>query len=42
MADLSDAVIFGSALTGDRRAKVTAFATGWGSLCALAALRARR
>ncbi|MFD6922427.1 hypothetical protein ACFV99_19710 [Streptomyces sp. NPDC059944] len=41
-ADLSDAVVFGSALTGDRRTKVTAFATGWGALCALAALRAGR
>ncbi|MGW6491876.1 hypothetical protein [Streptomyces sp. NPDC055056] len=41
-ADLSDAVVFGSALTGDRRTKVTAFVTGWGALCALAALRAGR
>ncbi|MGW6492716.1 DUF4267 domain-containing protein [Streptomyces sp. NPDC055056] len=41
-ADLSDAVVFGSALTGDRRTKVTAFATGWGILCALAARRAGR
>lgn len=40
-ADLSDAVLFGAALTGRaRRWKVAGFAAAWGTLCAAAAARA--
>ncbi|WP_405693743.1 hypothetical protein OHA99_02650 [Streptomyces coelicoflavus] len=33
-ADLSDAVLFGRALTGRQRTEVAGFAAGWGTLCA--------
>ncbi|MFB6550758.1 hypothetical protein [Streptomyces sp. NPDC056405] len=36
-ADLSDAVVFGTVLTGQQRVKVAGFAAGWGVLCAVAA-----
>ncbi|QTA36703.1 hypothetical protein JHY03_69180 (plasmid) [Streptomyces sp. CA-256286] len=40
-ADLSDAALFGAALTGRaRRLKVAGFAAVWGTLCAVAAARA--
>ncbi|MFF7551551.1 hypothetical protein ACFZA9_01470 [Streptomyces olivaceus] len=40
-ADLSDAVVFGAALTGRQRAKVAGFAAGWGALSAAAAAGTR-
>lgn len=41
-ADLSDAVVFGGAVTGSQRAKVAGLAAGWGALCASATLSAAR
>ncbi|KAF2775855.1 hypothetical protein STPH1_0512 [Streptomyces sp. OM5714] len=41
-ADLSDAVLFGRALTGRQRTEVAGFAAGWGTLCAVAAVGLRR
>ncbi|MFB7999991.1 hypothetical protein ACFC4G_45375 [Streptomyces sp. NPDC056002] len=43
VADLSDAALFGTALTGTaRRAKAVGVAVTWGGLCAAAAARASR
>ncbi|MFC8708111.1 hypothetical protein ACFUIV_38850 [Streptomyces anulatus] len=40
VADLSDAALFGTALTGwSRRLKIAGFAVAWGALCAVAAAR---